>query len=66
CKAVKSSMAAAQLEICEKEERAVSLAKYTVDLSNKFTHQRGAFTVCLYGGSLINYLQLVSSSFPFH
>ncbi|PNX95666.1 putative 6-phosphogluconolactonase chloroplastic-like [Trifolium pratense] len=58
CKAVKSSMAASsQVEIFEKEELAVSLAKYTADLSNKFTHQRGAFTVCLSGGSLINYLR---------
>ncbi|WJX40553.1 6-phosphogluconolactonase 3, chloroplastic [Trifolium repens] len=57
CKAVKSSMASVQVEIFEKEELAVSLAKYTADLSNKFTHQRGAFTVCLSGGSLINYLQ---------
>ncbi|XP_027190418.1 6-phosphogluconolactonase 3, chloroplastic [Cicer arietinum] len=53
---VKSSMGV-ELEIFEKEELAVSLAKYVADLSNKFTHQRGAFTVCLSGGSLINYLQ---------
>ncbi|GAU35175.1 hypothetical protein TSUD_218090 [Trifolium subterraneum] len=61
CKTVNSSSmasaAAAQVEIFEKKEIAASLAKYTADLSNKFTHQRGAFTVCLSGGSLINYLQ---------
>lgn len=48
---------AVQVEVFEKEELAVSLAKYVADLSNKFTRERGAFTVCLSGGSLINYLQ---------
>ncbi|KAL5075466.1 hypothetical protein RYX36_014450 [Vicia faba] len=56
CEAVKSSMAV-EVEVFEKEALAVSLAKYVADLSNKFTQQRGAFTVCLSGGSLINYLQ---------
>lgn len=60
CEAVKSSMAV-QVEVFEKEALAVSLAKYVADLSNKFTQQRGAFTVCLSGGSLINYLQWVFS-----
>lgn len=55
---VKSSMAV-ELDVFEKEELAVSLAKYVADLSNKFTQERGAFTVCLSGGSLINYLQSV-------
>lgn len=47
---------AVEVEVFEKEALAVSLAKYVVDLSNKFTQQRGDFTVCLSGGSLINYL----------
>ncbi|KAK7353405.1 hypothetical protein VNO80_18852 [Phaseolus coccineus] len=34
-----------------------SLAKYVADLSNKFTSERGAFTVCLSGGSMIDYLR---------
>ncbi|KAG5036077.1 hypothetical protein AAZX31_04G212500 [Glycine max] len=45
------------VEVFEKEDLAVSLAKYVADLSNKFTSERGAFTVCLSGGSLINYLR---------
>ena len=45
------------VEVLEKEDLAVSLAKYVADLSNKFTSERGAFTVCLSGGSLINYLR---------
>ncbi|KAI5397958.1 hypothetical protein KIW84_063679 [Lathyrus oleraceus] len=53
---MKSSMAV-EVEVFEKEALAVSLAKYVPDLSNKFTQQRGAFTVCLSGGSLINYLR---------
>ncbi|XP_057962910.1 probable 6-phosphogluconolactonase 4, chloroplastic [Malania oleifera] len=36
------------------EEMAVALAKYTAELSKKFTAERGAFTVVLSGGSLIN------------
>ncbi|KAJ1383078.1 NagB/RpiA transferase-like [Sesbania bispinosa] len=52
---VKASMAVA-VDVFEKEELAVSLAKYVADLSNKFTKERGAFTVCLSGGSLIKYL----------
>lgn len=56
CEVKASSMAT--VEVFEKEELAVSLAKYVADLSNKFTNERGAFTVCLSGGSLINYLRL--------
>ncbi|XP_057453924.1 probable 6-phosphogluconolactonase 4, chloroplastic isoform X2 [Lotus japonicus] len=48
---------AAAVEVFEKEELAASLAKYVADLSNKFTAERGAFTVCLSGGSLISYLR---------
>ncbi|KAI5410131.1 hypothetical protein KIW84_055569 [Lathyrus oleraceus] len=59
CEAVKSSMAV-EVEVFEKEALAVSLAKYVADLSNKFTQQIGAFTVCLSGGSLINYLRKLS------
>ncbi|XP_061358185.1 probable 6-phosphogluconolactonase 4, chloroplastic [Gastrolobium bilobum] len=57
---VKASMSETKnvaVEVFEKEELAVSLAKYVADLSNKFTAQRGAFTVVLSGGSLINYLR---------
>ncbi|OWM91460.1 probable 6-phosphogluconolactonase 4, chloroplastic [Punica granatum] len=39
------------------EELAVSLAKYTSDLSSKFTSERGAFTVVVSGGSLIKSLR---------
>ncbi|RCV12617.1 hypothetical protein SEVIR_2G293900v4 [Setaria viridis] len=39
-----------------KEDLAVSLAKYTADLSKKFAAERGAFTVVLSGGSLIDAL----------
>ena len=46
------------IEIFEGEDLLVdSLAKYVVDLSNKFTSKRGAFTVCLSGGSMIEYLR---------
>ncbi|XP_050881889.1 6-phosphogluconolactonase 3, chloroplastic [Lathyrus oleraceus] len=51
---------AVEVEVFEKEALAVSLAKYVADLSNKFTQQIGAFTVCLSGGSLINYLRKLS------
>ncbi|KAL4288341.1 hypothetical protein AHAS_Ahas19G0276500 [Arachis hypogaea] len=47
----------AVVEVFEKEELPVSLAKYVADVSNKFTTERGAFTVCLSGGSLISYLR---------
>ncbi|CAL5082495.1 unnamed protein product [Urochloa decumbens] len=39
-----------------KEDLAVSLAKYTAELSEKFAAERGAFTVVLSGGSLIDAL----------
>ena len=45
-------------EVFESEEDlAVSLAKYTAQLSDKFCKERGAFTVVLSGGSLINSLR---------
>ena len=40
------------------EDLAVSLAKYTADLSDHFAKKRGAFTVVLSGGSLIKCLRL--------
>ena len=39
------------------EDLAVSLAKYTADLSDKFVKERGAFTVVLSGGSLFQSLR---------
>lgn len=39
------------------EELSVSLAKYAAELSEKFIHERGAFTVVLSGGSLIKSLR---------
>ena len=39
------------------EDLAVSLAKYTADLSDKFVKERGAFTVVLSGGSLVKSLR---------
>ncbi|KAE8077637.1 hypothetical protein FH972_016184 [Carpinus fangiana] len=39
------------------EEVAVSLAKYIADLSDKFCKERGAFTIVLSGGSLIESLR---------
>ncbi|KAF5732442.1 6-phosphogluconolactonase 4 chloroplastic [Tripterygium wilfordii] len=39
------------------EDLAVSLARYTADLSDKFTKERGSFTVVLSGGSLIQSLR---------
>ncbi|KAG6579303.1 putative 6-phosphogluconolactonase 4, chloroplastic, partial [Cucurbita argyrosperma subsp. sororia] len=39
------------------EDLAVSLAKYTADLSDHFAKNRGAFTVVLSGGSLIKCLR---------
>ncbi|KAJ6677410.1 6-PHOSPHOGLUCONOLACTONASE [Salix viminalis] len=39
------------------EDLAVSLAKYTSDLSDKFAKERGAFTVVVSGGSLIKSLR---------
>ncbi|XP_041009869.1 6-phosphogluconolactonase 3, chloroplastic-like [Juglans microcarpa x Juglans regia] len=64
CRA-KASMAAAttaenkkKVEVFDTEEDlAVSLAKYTADLSDKFCKERGAFSVVLSGGSLIKSLR---------
>ena len=42
------------------EELAVSLAKYTADLSDKFAKERGSFTVVVSGGSLIKSLRYLS------
>ncbi|KAF5442673.1 hypothetical protein F2P56_035306 [Juglans regia] len=39
------------------EDQAVSLAKYTANLSNQFCKERGAFSVVLSGGSLIKSLR---------
>lgn len=39
------------------EDLAVSLAKYTADLSHKYAKERGAFSVVLSGGSLIKSLR---------
>ncbi|WVZ20485.1 hypothetical protein V8G54_007807 [Vigna mungo] len=47
----------AVVEVFEGEDLAVSLAKYVADLSKKFTSERGAFTVCLSGGSMIDNLR---------
>jgi len=41
----------------QEEDLAVSLAKYTAELSDKFTIGKGAFTVVLSGGSLIKALR---------
>lgn len=40
-----------------KDDLAAELAKYTADLSDKFTKERSSFTVVLSGGSLIDYLR---------
>lgn len=45
------------VEVFSKEHLAVSLAYDVAQLSNKFTKERGAFTVVLSGGSLIKYLR---------
>jgi len=42
------------------EDLAVSLAKYTAHLSDKFAKERGAFTVVVSGGSLIKSLRYLS------
>ncbi|KAK7320863.1 hypothetical protein VNO77_30748 [Canavalia gladiata] len=46
-----------KVEVFSKEHLAVSLAYDVAQLSNKFTKERGAFTVVLSGGSLIKYLR---------
>jgi 6-phosphogluconolactonase len=44
------------------EELAVSLAKYTAELSEKFAAERGAFTAVLSGGSFIEALRSLDGS----
>ncbi|XP_057462754.1 probable 6-phosphogluconolactonase 4, chloroplastic [Actinidia eriantha] len=44
------------------EDLAVSLAKYTADLSDKFVKERDAFTVVLSGGSLVKSLRKLVES----
>ena len=39
------------------EELSDSLARYTAELSKKFTQERGAFSVVVSGGSLIKSLR---------
>lgn len=47
-----------KVEVFDSEEDlAVSLARYTADLSSKFIGERGAFTVVVSGGSLIKSLR---------
>lgn len=47
-----------KVEVFDSEELlAVQLAKYTAELSDKFAKERGAFTVVLSGGSLIQALR---------
>lgn len=47
-----------EVEVFDSEEDlAVSLAKYTADLSDKFAKERGSFSVVLSGGSLIKSLR---------
>ncbi|CAN1170729.1 Probable 6-phosphogluconolactonase 4, chloroplastic [Linum perenne] len=47
-----------KIEVFDTEEDlAVSLAKYTADLSDKFCKERGSFTVVVSGGSLIKSLR---------
>ncbi|KDP37759.1 hypothetical protein JCGZ_06435 [Jatropha curcas] len=49
-----------QVEVFDSEEDlAVSLAKYTADLSEKFCKERGSFSVVLSGGSLIKSLRKI-------
>ncbi|OIT30627.1 putative 6-phosphogluconolactonase 5, chloroplastic [Nicotiana attenuata] len=47
-----------KVEVFDSEEKlAVSLAKYTTDLSEKFCKERGSFSVVVSGGSLIKSLR---------
>ncbi|CAL1366465.1 unnamed protein product [Linum trigynum] len=56
--AMAAATAEKKVEVFNTEEDiAVSLAKYTADLSDKFCKERGSFTVVLSGGSLINSLR---------
>ncbi|KAF7816650.1 putative 6-phosphogluconolactonase 4, chloroplastic [Senna tora] len=47
----------ANVEVFTKEHLAVSLAYDVAQLSNKYTRDKGSFTVVLSGGSLIKYLR---------
>ncbi|KAG1360654.1 putative 6-phosphogluconolactonase 4, chloroplastic [Cocos nucifera] len=52
-----------ELLVFEREEElAVSLAKYTAELSEKFAQERGAFTLVISGGSLIKSLRKLVDS----
>lgn len=42
------------------EDLSVSLAKYIADLSDKYTKQKGSFSIVLSGGSLFNSLRYFS------
>ncbi|KAK4277608.1 hypothetical protein QN277_015581 [Acacia crassicarpa] len=43
-----------KVEVFENDDLAVSLASYIADLSDKFTKEKGSFTVVLSGGTLID------------
>jgi 6-phosphogluconolactonase len=58
--ALKSSLRTFDTE----EDVAISLAKYTAELSEKFAAERGAFTVVLSGGTLIETLRFVPRAPP--
>ncbi|KAF5795476.1 putative 6-phosphogluconolactonase [Helianthus annuus] len=52
-----------QVQVFDSEEAlSVSLAKYTADLSQKFTQQKASFTVVVSGGSLIKSLRKLVES----
>ncbi|KAK8476182.1 hypothetical protein V6N13_046788 [Hibiscus sabdariffa] len=61
CLRAKASMAGkgnGKVEVFDSEEDlSVSLAKYTADLADKFSKEKGSFTVVLSGGSLIKSLR---------
>lgn len=58
---VNSRDAKTNLHVFDSEEEvSVSLAKYTAELSEKFVRERGAFTVVLSGGTLIESLRFVA------
>ena len=53
-----------KVEVFDSEEDLpVSLAKYTADLADKFSKERGTFTVVLSGGSLIKPLRSSFSTY---
>ncbi|KAJ8554252.1 hypothetical protein K7X08_024930 [Anisodus acutangulus] len=58
-------MADTEVQVFDSEEElAVSLAKCTADLSDKFCKERDAFTVVVSGGSLIKSLRVVPKDHP--